>query len=151
MRAGLPVLAADSGGPRETVVEGETGWLRDAGQPEAWKQVMERVLRMAAGGGGGGGDGGSENGEGGEGGREGKEVLREMGRKGQERVKALFAEEQMAERLEQLMEGMKREAPPSMGLVLASLIVAGAVGVASVAMGWYVLGGGKGLAVAWSR
>ncbi|OAA57605.1 alpha-mannosyltransferase [Niveomyces insectorum RCEF 264] len=30
MLAGLPVLACDSGGPTETVVDGETGWLRPA-------------------------------------------------------------------------------------------------------------------------
>lgn len=44
MRAGLPVLACNTGGPLETIVEGETGWLRDAKVPADWTAVMDRVL-----------------------------------------------------------------------------------------------------------
>ncbi|KAI9371807.1 hypothetical protein BJX61DRAFT_485784 [Aspergillus egyptiacus] len=44
MRAGIPVLASNTGGPRETIVEGETGWLRDAEDPAQWTEVMEKVL-----------------------------------------------------------------------------------------------------------
>ncbi|GLI74260.1 alpha-1,3-mannosyltransferase-like protein [Penicillium ochrochloron] len=44
MLAGLPVLASNTGGPLETVVEGETGWLRDAHAVEEWTEVMDKVL-----------------------------------------------------------------------------------------------------------
>lgn len=44
MGAGVPVLAADSGGPLETVLEGETGWLRSAEKVGEWTEIMQRVL-----------------------------------------------------------------------------------------------------------
>ncbi|KAJ5697485.1 hypothetical protein N7488_011169 [Penicillium malachiteum] len=44
MQAGLPVLASNTGGPLETIVEGETGWLRDAHADDEWTAVMDKVL-----------------------------------------------------------------------------------------------------------
>ena len=44
MHAGLPVLASNTGGPLETIIEGETGWLRDAHAVDEWTKVMEKVL-----------------------------------------------------------------------------------------------------------
>lgn len=44
MHAGLPVLASNTGGPLETIVEGETGWHRDAHDVPAWTAVMSKVL-----------------------------------------------------------------------------------------------------------
>lgn len=44
MHAGLPVLASNTGGPLETIVEGETGWLRDAHAVDEWTKVMDHVL-----------------------------------------------------------------------------------------------------------
>ncbi|KAL4965554.1 GDP-Man:Man(1)GlcNAc(2)-PP-dolichol alpha-1,3-mannosyltransferase [Aspergillus stella-maris] len=44
MRAGIPVLASNTGGPLETILEGETGWLRDATDVPAWTEVMDKVL-----------------------------------------------------------------------------------------------------------
>lgn len=44
MRVGLPVLASNTGGPLETIVEGETGWLRDAHADEEWTAVMDKAL-----------------------------------------------------------------------------------------------------------
>ncbi|KAL4930905.1 GDP-Man:Man(1)GlcNAc(2)-PP-dolichol alpha-1,3-mannosyltransferase [Aspergillus undulatus] len=44
MRAGIPVLASNTGGPLETILEGETGWLRDATDVPAWTAVMDKVL-----------------------------------------------------------------------------------------------------------
>ncbi|GLA05985.1 alpha-1,3-mannosyltransferase-like protein [Aspergillus niger] len=44
MRAGVPVLASNTGGPLETIVEGETGWLRDAKVDADWTAVMDKVL-----------------------------------------------------------------------------------------------------------
>ncbi|KAJ4144340.1 hypothetical protein LMH87_003228 [Akanthomyces muscarius] len=48
MLARVPVLAANTGGPTETVVEGETGWLRDPYEPLAWSAVMRRALALPA-------------------------------------------------------------------------------------------------------
>ncbi|KKA24095.1 Alpha-1,2-mannosyltransferase (Alg2) [Rasamsonia emersonii CBS 393.64] len=44
MHAGLPVLASNTGGPLETIVEGETGWLRDARNVDEWTAIMRKVL-----------------------------------------------------------------------------------------------------------
>ncbi|KAL4868099.1 hypothetical protein BDV12DRAFT_170350 [Aspergillus spectabilis] len=44
MRAGIPVLASNTGGPLETITEGETGWLRDATDIPAWTSVIEKAL-----------------------------------------------------------------------------------------------------------
>lgn len=44
MHAGLPVLASNTGGPLETIVEGKTGWLRDAHADDEWTAVMDKVL-----------------------------------------------------------------------------------------------------------
>ncbi|KAL4920525.1 hypothetical protein BDW62DRAFT_215832 [Aspergillus aurantiobrunneus] len=44
MRAGIPVLASNTGGPLETIIEGVTGWLRDATDIPSWTAVMDKVL-----------------------------------------------------------------------------------------------------------
>ena len=44
MRVGVPVLASNTGGPLETVVEDKTGWLRDANNVPDWTAVMHKVL-----------------------------------------------------------------------------------------------------------
>lgn len=44
MHSGLPVLASNTGGPLETIVEGVTGWLRDAHAIDEWTTVMDKVL-----------------------------------------------------------------------------------------------------------
>ena len=41
-----PVLASDHGAPRETVRDGETGWLVAPGDPEAWAQALRRALAL---------------------------------------------------------------------------------------------------------
>ncbi|KAH6851265.1 glycosyltransferase family 4 protein [Chaetomium sp. MPI-CAGE-AT-0009] len=113
MLEGVPVLAADSGGPRETVVEGVTGWLRDPESPGAWSAVMDRVLNDMP-----------------------EEELAGMGRAGVRRVKENFAESQMAERLEGIFEGMKR-AP---GLPGVSVLIAGLVAVVGLVVPLVLVG-----------
>ncbi|KAK0704753.1 hypothetical protein B0H67DRAFT_498290 [Lasiosphaeris hirsuta] len=83
MLRGVPVLAANNGGPTETVVEGVTGWLRDPGAVEEWTKVMDEVLNGM-----------------------GEEKLREMGRAGVERVRGRFADVQMAETLDGIFDEM---------------------------------------------
>lgn len=45
MAAGLPVVASDVSGPRDLVAEGETGYLMQAGNPEALKEKLSTLLR----------------------------------------------------------------------------------------------------------
>jgi alpha-1,3/alpha-1,6-mannosyltransferase len=46
MAAARPVLACDSGGPKESVVDGETGFLQEP-QPRAFGDAMARLLVSA--------------------------------------------------------------------------------------------------------
>ena len=46
---GLPVLAADHGAARETVVDGETGWLITPGDEAAWATAIARAVGLAPG------------------------------------------------------------------------------------------------------
>lgn len=81
MYADVSVLAANTGGPLETIVDGETGWLRDAEDVGAWTERMEFVLK----------DGNEKE-------------LADMGRRGRERVKREFSETKMAEVLDGVVE-----------------------------------------------
>jgi glycosyltransferase involved in cell wall biosynthesis len=45
---GLPVLAADYGAARETVVPGDTGWLVRPGDPEAWAVALAEARDAGA-------------------------------------------------------------------------------------------------------
>jgi alpha-1,3/alpha-1,6-mannosyltransferase len=44
MQAGIPVLASNTGGPLETIIENETGWLRPADSVAEWTSVIRKVL-----------------------------------------------------------------------------------------------------------
>ncbi len=46
---GRPVIASAHGGTTETVVDGTTGWLAPAGDPEAWASFMERAIDIGPG------------------------------------------------------------------------------------------------------
>lgn len=85
MLAGTPVLAANLGGPTETVVEEETGWLRDADEPSQWTEVMQRVLQNMD-----------------------ERALASMARNGRKRVVEQFSKAMMAQRLDDEIEGMLR-------------------------------------------
>ncbi|MDB5479363.1 MAG: glycosyl transferase [Caulobacteraceae bacterium] len=39
-----PVLASPLGGPAETILDGETGWLVASGDPDAWARAVEAAL-----------------------------------------------------------------------------------------------------------
>ncbi|MCJ1391825.1 Alpha-1,3-mannosyltransferase-like protein [Xylographa bjoerkii] len=83
MLAEVPVLAANSGGPLETVLDGKTGWLRDPAKVGDWTEVMRQVLHETP-----------------------AAQLREMGVVGRERVEAEFSESKMAQKLDQELEDM---------------------------------------------
>lgn len=117
MLAGTPVLAANEGGPTETVVEGETGWLRNVAAVEEWTDVMRKVL---------------DNGV-------GEERLRQMGLNGQERVRGEFSKAKMAERLQGYIDGINEvERPPVVtGTVVGvfAAVLGAAVGIGA----WYLM------------
>jgi len=77
-----PVLAVNSGGPLETVVEEETGWLRPPDDKE-WSAVMNKVLFEMS-----------------------DSEIRIMGEKGKERVEREFSKEKMAASLQKVMNEM---------------------------------------------
>ena len=106
MLRGLPVLAADTGGPVETVVEGETGWLRDAGDAAAWTAVMERALHGLP-----------------------AAERAAMARAAARRVRDGFGQDRMAERLDAVLDGLL-DAAPAPGAGRAELWI----GVAAVAL-----------------
>lgn len=83
MLAGTPVLAANTGGPLETVVDGKTGWLRSPDDNQKWTDVMDKVLHQMT-----------------------EKEVKEMGQAGIKRVKAEFSDVKMAERFDQLVNEM---------------------------------------------
>ncbi|CAK7564490.1 MAG: Alpha-1,3-mannosyltransferase-like protein [Sporothrix epigloea] len=130
MLAGLPVLACNSGGPTETVVEGVTGWLRPVDDVAAWTEVLRRVMPSNVSG------------------KSASDVLSPsqraiMAEAGRKRVRSQFADTQMAARLDcildEIIEGLaagKTTATPAIsasnlaftlvaltGLVLALAVV----------------------------
>lgn len=101
MMAGTPVLAANEGGPVETVVEGQTGWLRNVSDVEAWTAVLEAVWGMT------------------------QEQLARIGQAGRERAQ-MFSKENMAETLDGEIDSMRSKATVQVVdvRILASLAVA---------------------------
>ncbi|CAN8103448.1 unnamed protein product [Discula destructiva] len=129
MLAGVPVLAANTGGPTETVLEGTTGWLRDPEQTTEWTAVMDRVLNTLT------------DAE--------RAAMREAGVR---RVRDNFADTQMAQRLHDIYAELPN--PPVRGswaswvscvlaFVVTALVVSGGATVAAL---WalYLAKGGRG-------
>ncbi|KAK2746945.1 Alpha-1,3-mannosyltransferase-like protein [Myotisia sp. PD_48] len=83
MHAGLPVLAVNTGGPLETIVEGNTGWLRDSNNVNEWTAVIRKVLTDMT-----------------------PAQLNAMGKCGKERVEKKFSLSAMGDRLEHEIEEM---------------------------------------------
>ncbi|KAI1461189.1 glycosyltransferase family 4 protein [Annulohypoxylon moriforme] len=109
MLAGVPVLAADTGGPTETVVEGKTGWLRSPAKVDQWTEVMDKVLNHIS-----------------------EDEFAAMSKAGITRVKENFGEAQMAERLDSIVVKTLSEPKtwswtPTVALMLGTLGAVGAV------------------------
>lgn len=83
MLAGVPVLAVNSGGPLETIVDGETGWLRSADNVGQWTNILQDSMLISS-----------------------SEALQQMGEKGKQRVKSEFSEREMAHRLDDELESI---------------------------------------------
>ncbi|KAI4205795.1 MAG: hypothetical protein LQ346_001374, partial [Caloplaca aetnensis] len=110
MLAGVPVLAADSGGPLETVLEGKTGWLRDAEDVGKWMEIMRRVLWGMS-----------------------DDELRVMGAGGKEWVQSEFSESKLAARLDEEIEAMF-QAPRQKLFRLSGLVIGIGFGVMLLAV-----------------
>lgn len=96
MLARTPVLAANTGGPVETILDAQTGWLRDPDDVGAWSTVMQHALAM-------------------------RDVdLVKMGETGERRVKELFGREKMAETLDGIVDEIVafKRPPPILNAVL---------------------------------
>ncbi|MFQ5691901.1 MAG: glycosyltransferase family 4 protein, partial [Nitrospinota bacterium] len=76
---GLPAVATDVSGARDTVIHGETGWVVSPGDPEALAEGVLRLLRD---------DG----------------LRREMGARGRAHVAALSEEERLLDRFQAMCE-----------------------------------------------
>ncbi|KAH7133129.1 hypothetical protein B0J13DRAFT_93844 [Dactylonectria estremocensis] len=89
MLARTPVLAANSGGPVETIRDGETGWLRSPEDVAAWSDVILRALAMS------------------------DKTMAEMGECGATRVKSLFDRDRMAARLDTIVDEIVQQKRPA--------------------------------------
>lgn len=120
MLAGVPVLAANSGGPLETVVEGETGWLRDVQDVAAWTQVMREVVSVKR-----------------------DEELALMGERGKDRVRSEFSASRMAARLDAeistLLHGGERQQTVEVPDILLQTGAAGVLVVAVLVVVYKIL------------
>ena len=114
MLAGLPVLAANTGGPLETVKEGITGWLCPPDDVEKWTAVMDKVLHKLS-----------------------KKELEHIATAGRERVNAEFSDVKMAERLDNIigsMAGVPRRSVT--GLVFVGFLLSIGSSVVVLALGF---------------
>ncbi|KAM0298768.1 hypothetical protein ACHAPM_008192 [Fusarium culmorum] len=80
MLARTPVLAANSGGPVETIVDGETGWLRSPDDVDEWAKVVRLALEL------------------------GDDQIKSMGDRSEARVKDMFGRAQMASRFDEILD-----------------------------------------------
>ncbi|KAI0131341.1 glycosyltransferase family 4 protein [Daldinia grandis] len=111
MLAGVPVLAADTGGPTETVVEGVTGWLRSPADVASWTQVMDQVLNHLS-----------------------TDKLTALSKAGVSRVKDNFGEAHMAKRLDDIVAQMLTAPRKWSWGPTAAVLGLGAVGVLGVVL-----------------
>lgn len=113
MKFGVPVLASNTGGPRETIVEGETGWLRDVEQPEQWTEIMRTVIDDKF-----------------------LTTRQSMSRHAQDRVKENFTKEIMARRFDEEIQSMltgQRSEFIDRGVVVLYMAIIGVVAAALLA------------------
>lgn len=88
MSSGKPIVSTRRGGPSETVINGETGFLVDAGDSAALAERVVRLLRDPA-------------------------LRQRMGEAGRARVEAHFSAQAMAERFSAVLEGVMARTVPS--------------------------------------
>lgn len=111
MLSGVPVLAADTGGPVETVVEGKTGWLRSPDNVDEWTTVMNKALHQLS-----------------------AQDLAKMSKAGIERVKNSFGEAEMAQRLDSIFDTMLRTEKPGRSSITTIALVGGLLSLLGAAV-----------------
>ncbi|KAI0453157.1 glycosyltransferase family 4 protein [Xylaria acuta] len=111
MLSGVPVLAADTGGPVETVVQGKTGWLRSPDNVDEWTAVMDKALHQLT-----------------------AQDLAEMSKAGVERVKNGFGEAEMAQRLDSIFDKILRAERHRRNSVTMIALLGGLLGLVSAAV-----------------
>ncbi|GAM90111.1 hypothetical protein ANO11243_081510 [Dothideomycetidae sp. 11243] len=102
----VPVLAANEGGPVETVVDGATGWLRDVSNTADWSKVMQRVVAMS---------------------KSDRAQLARMGEAGKTRVEEMFSKAAMAAQLDEMLAQLRTTTPPA---IFSNMVLALAVAFA---------------------
>ncbi|KAJ1325029.1 alpha-1,3/alpha-1,6-mannosyltransferase [Microdochium nivale] len=112
MLVGVPVLAANTGGPTETVVDGKTGWLRSPDRPGEWAEVMDDVLNRSS-----------------------PAALERMSKAGIDRVVQNFGELQMSQRLDRIFTDMAAKPRLSHSLPFVILGLAAFAGALAAALG----------------
>ncbi|KAK5629405.1 hypothetical protein RRF57_005120 [Xylaria bambusicola] len=105
MLSGVPVLAANTGGPVETVVEGRTGWLRSPDEVDEWTAVMDKVLHQLS-----------------------PQELTKLSKAGIERVKN-FGEAEMAQRMDSIFDEVLSTKKRSEGNTATVLFLAATLGL----------------------
>jgi len=116
MLVGTPVLAANTGGPLETVIDGKTGWLCDPDDVEQWTNVMNNVLHRLS-----------------------KNDLEIIGEAGKQRVRTEFSDTKMAERMDEILDRMEtasRRSVTGLKVTLAVLSILPSIGLLTVAIIW---------------
>jgi alpha-1,3/alpha-1,6-mannosyltransferase len=119
MLVGTPVLAANTGGPLETVVNGKTGWLCPPTEVEKWTEVIDKVLHKTS-----------------------REDLQKISRAGKERVRNEFSDIKMAERIDAIVEGMAnmpRQSSLGLAVVVATIAVLPAFLLLAAGVVWRVI------------
>ncbi|KAI9004051.1 hypothetical protein BC832DRAFT_592755 [Gaertneriomyces semiglobifer] len=96
MYARLPVIATNTGGPTETVLDGVTGFLRNP-QPDEFAGAVQQLLS-------------------------GKVDVRVMGAKGRERVKDMFSDKAFISNLDVLLKRLAAESRPNLDLLVNIII-----------------------------
>ena len=114
MLAGVPVLAANSGGPTETVVDRKTGWLRDALQPNEWTDIMRQALHGLS-----------------------DEQIEQMGREGAQRVNEEFSKDKMAQRFDDELDKLTHAHRPPL-LTLELIFIMAATGASIAGLLWLI-------------
>ena len=110
MLVGVPVLAANSGGPTETVVDGKTGWLQDVDKLDEWTGIIRQVLFGLS-----------------------DENMRKMGEEGARRVKEKFSRGTMAQNFDDELERLDRgRRPPILTGAFYCILAAFGVSIAGL-------------------
>ncbi|KAL6719418.1 Alpha-1,3-mannosyltransferase-like protein [Lecanora helva] len=105
MLNGVPVLAANNGGPLETVADPDSGWLRPVDKVDQWTEVMHKVLHELS-----------------------DTQLKQMGEHGRRRVKEDFSETQMSQRFDEEFKALvkaRRVEATELGDVAVSVPIIG--------------------------